>query len=1236
MQRVLPVLFGILFLSVPAFAIDVRQVEDALQAKTVTLPALAPDYDRARIDAYLASPAWTSWNDAHGRRWVAQYDSLTGHPRRVYGGALPWVPGAANSLTGSGSNADLERAARDFIAANGSLLGVSNASLTFVDGPATPTRDGRLRYAAFDYSINGVPVENARLLFAVNNGNMIYWHSANIAAVPTVTTPGLTADQALANLLAYAGVSAAQVEVVEQPALKLLPRNAGPGELLTYRLAYQATFRVDGGEGTWAAYVDAITGTVIAFANANRYAGEGTGKVTGGVRPAQATEPEVVRSFPFVGVETPSGTTNTTANGSFPYTGRTASTTLSGTFFDVACIDCPSQTSASSGIGRIALGVGGQDHVGNGASTPAERAAFFHSNVARSIALKWLDLPWLRNARVGVNVNLPQTCNAYWNGSSLNFFRAGAGCTNTGEIRDVMQHEWGHGIDDNDGDDPGYEAALGLGDMATGEAVGDHIALFVDHDACIGQSFAAARNTGKYITDPATMNVATCTGVRDVDELRANRGTLSTRNVTAVCPGPPISTANPLVAAYIGPMAREGHCEGEIWGQAGFHLVQNLMTGRSYGTATLDANKQHATYAGDPLPDSPIDGSKNSGYDRDQAWTLHERLFFDSRPMVASYAPSRHQAMGPSAYDGYIVSDDTGDGLLNGTPHAAYINDAFLHHGMEELGLSVPQGNLMAVDVKDCTAPATPNVTLTQQLDPATGRPAVKITWTAVANAASYSILRNERRDDVFLEVARVTSGTSVVDAGVDNGVTYHYRVQANAPGACYAVSAGGVKSISIAQPDAISGTATVTDSPRGNGNGQLDAGDHAGLYLTIRNIGLAGLTNVSASLTSSTPGVTVTKAGPRSYGSIAAGGQAGPGSWFEVDVAPDGALCGIEAVVVLNVTSAQGAFSLPVTLPIGTAGLSCTVSGTAYAQPLSMAIISDRVNGSCGDGDLVPDPGETVQVEVQVNNAGDKTANGVVATLSSDKPYLTISPASFDLGSIAAKGAETKKATFLVTVGAGAPQEDLATLTASVTSNGPTVAATRSMTTIVNRDKVMKTINYDFESGPQGWTSSDTTNGWHRTNTALTTGNMTWVWWSRYAQKRCELLYSPAMEFSATSAVALDVAYVSENSDAAWDGMNVQVSVDGGTTWITVPAGYDALAIGSGCMTANEPMFSGVSPTMKRVTADLSAFAGLRGQIRFKFSGDDLVDVAVGGAWVDNVTTSNVVISAPSASCSR
>jgi hypothetical protein len=1213
-----------------AFAIEPRLNETILDGKVVTLPPLKANVDITKINLYLAGPVWSAWNHGHGGNWTAQFDTLTNHPRRVYGGAIPWTRNPAN----------LESVARAFIDNNQAVLGVANSRLTYVPIGAKAVKSGKVMYAAFDYHINGVPVEMARLVFAVNNGNLIYWHSANIANVPTVTTPVLSASQALTAALRHAGVTQSQVDVVKQPALKLLPMNAPLGVLLAYQLTYEVVFRLDGGRSTWVAHVSALTGGIVAFGDSNNYAActAGTGgKVVGGIRPAQATDPEVVRSFPYAEVN---GSDTANANGSFSWNGAKASTGLNGAFFDTNCEDCLKsevdpqsgfQPYAESSNGRIDLGTGGRDVVigpdqpttsyGNGTSTPADRTAFFHTNVARMIALKWMNLPFL-STKIPVKVNINDVCNAFWDGSSLNFFKAGEAasgdnpykCRNTGEIRDVMQHEWGHGLDTFDGEEPGY--AAGLGDMATGEAVADHIALFVDHDSCIGQSFYN-RYSGPFITDPATMAVATCDGVRNVDELRTSTGKLTTTNVTQKCLA--VSTA----PYYIGPLLGEGHCEGELWGQVSWHLVQNLETGRKYGTVTLDADKRFPTYAGDVLPNG-ANNSPNPGFGRDVAWTILEQLYFESRPIVASYAPSRFQAMGTSAYDGFMIADDEGDGLANGTPHAAYINDAYLHHENTEWapGTTTPS---VPNDAGNCAAPGTPTVTLSQNVDSATGTPAVTISWTPVAGATSYSVLRTERRDDVFLELARVGNAGSVTDAGVDNGVSYFYRVQANGGTGCFAVSPAGVQSITVAQPEPAFNNVVLSDSVGGNNDGNLDAGEMAGLYVVVRNSGLGALTNVTGTLRSTSAGITV-MSGAASYGSIAVNGLAGPAQSFQIAVDANGALCGTTASLVLDITSDQGCFSLPVAIALDDDD--CNLFGNAYARPQSLAISNDSLS-SCGDGDGSPDPGEVVEVSVLVNNDGDLTASGVSVTLTSDKGYLTVIDGPVSLGTMIAGRAATAK--FRVSVGS-APFADPATFTASVTSATAGEPATRDLAVIANRDLVTQTFNAAFETGNDGWTPNGL---WARGN-APTTGNLTTVFHSGYAAERCDTLVGPPVELTATSALSFDLAYVSENTDGAYDGLDVQITLDGGRTWTTVDVaqGYNAISASTSCIGAGSPMFSGVSPLMTRYDVNLSQYAGRTGQLRFRFGTDPLAEAQPLGAWVDNVTTANVIVSVPDVAC--
>src|SRR6185295_6953609 len=70
----------------------------------------------------------------------------------------------------------------------------------------------------------------------------------------------------------------------------------GPtGRGLAYRLAYQVAFRQKDQNPTWTARVDAMTGEVLEFFDANFYVAQ----VTGGVYPRTVTDPETVWPFFF-------------------------------------------------------------------------------------------------------------------------------------------------------------------------------------------------------------------------------------------------------------------------------------------------------------------------------------------------------------------------------------------------------------------------------------------------------------------------------------------------------------------------------------------------------------------------------------------------------------------------------------------------------------------------------------------------------------------------------------------------------------------------------------------------------------------------------------------------------------------------------------------------------------------------------------------------------------------------
>jgi hypothetical protein len=85
----------------------------------------------------------------------------------------------------------------------------------------------------------------------------------------------------------------------------------------------------------------------------------------------------------------------------------------------------------------------------------AQVSAFYWTEKAHELAgsiLAPTDLPNLIT-----RVNIADSCNAFWNGNSINFFQAGGACPNTA-YSDVVFHEYGHGVDSRKGGPRRYTA----------------------------------------------------------------------------------------------------------------------------------------------------------------------------------------------------------------------------------------------------------------------------------------------------------------------------------------------------------------------------------------------------------------------------------------------------------------------------------------------------------------------------------------------------------------------------------------------------------------------------------------------------------------------------------------------------------------------------------------------------------------------------------------------------------
>lgn len=678
--------------------------------------------------------------DQGGAKWNLLLDRMTGRPALLEGAGIPWIPGTANAVRAEdlglssrveGKDVPVDRVARKalrLIRAYPDLLGVQASDLVLRPGASGPVGD-YLYYLDFQWTYHGIPVEGAHVVFRLNHGNLVQIGEENICdSIGNLDwIPSISPDGAWDSVWGYAGGRESGDKIVRSAELRVIPvqsKTAVDGDLsqvgsgTSYRLVYVMAFSRPGVMGTWEAKVDAHTGEILSFVDSNKY-----GSVHGGVYTTDKPATEVDRPLAYADLGG-----GQFANGGGFFSGTSATSALNGKY--VRINDTCGSISNSTSNGDLNFGSsGGTDCAtpgfGGAGNTHASRTQYYNVNMIRQKALTYMPANGWLNSQVTDNVNLNQTCNAYWNGSSLNFFHQGGGCGNTGEIMGVSMHEWGHGMDQNDGN--GFSP-----DNGTGETYGDWTATLQTHASCVGAGFFLSGVCGGY-GNPCL----SCTAVRDLDYAKHS-------NPVPAVPTQLSGSAGyhcGLDPSYPGPCGYEGHCESAISSQALWDL----------------ANRDLITW----------------GLDSTTAWELVDKLWYRSRPTAtgAYSCPSLSTTNGCGAGSLFsvlrAVDDDDGN-LSNGTPHASAIYAAFNRHAIACNGVNNS-------DYSACGAIGVPSVYTVL------GNNSVTVNWTAASGAVTYDVYRNEISCGAgYTKVGTVAApAQTFTDNSTVGGITYYYRVQA-------------------------------------------------------------------------------------------------------------------------------------------------------------------------------------------------------------------------------------------------------------------------------------------------------------------------------------------------------------------------------------------------------------------------------------------------------------------------
>ncbi len=458
-----------------------------------------PENDEALANSAIArlegGRAAAAFSTAAGGTWrIWSWNARTGTPHAMYGSGLP-------SRAPFGGRDEAVAAARELVQSHPELIGTGVENLRVA---GCETGYGKTS-VHFQQTYSGIDVHGAvvRLLYT-DEGRLSFLGSdahRRISLDPKPSIPSSVAGELAARDLApWAG----RLDPAEAALLVLpVPRGESGFE---YHLVWRVKVWTDEPVGLWATFVDAHSGAIIWRYNEACFV-DFTGDSSGLIQPSTYCNGQEPQTMPFTRVSVDgAGAVYTDANGDWTvgYAGsdpKTVTADLYGPYCDINNVS------------------GGPQGAFTGLATPGVplTVAFTNLNSQRDekdvfravndVHLFYQDIdPTYHyiNEVMPATVSIASTCNAYYVGHTINFYQAGGGCANTGEIQGVVHHEFGHGI---------TEEILGnQGTQGIGEGNSDILANYMTGESIIGRGFyegvctSGIRNSENTLQYPEDLN----------------------------------------------------------------------------------------------------------------------------------------------------------------------------------------------------------------------------------------------------------------------------------------------------------------------------------------------------------------------------------------------------------------------------------------------------------------------------------------------------------------------------------------------------------------------------------------------------------------------------------------------------------------------------------------------------------------------------------------------------------
>ncbi len=375
--------------------------------------------------------AWQSFVANHPS-WGARFNRFTKMPHRAIGEPISFNNGST-----------------DLIAKSIAFVNQELASFEIPSNELVSTRafnDGKYINVDFKQVHEGKEVLWSRMAVRYSQQNEIVMFGVDIHNnIPANLAVSLSEQQAIS--FAENALTTTVKSSTIAPAMKIIPLPRG--NKYTFKNVYEVITETDNGHepGKYISYVDAVDGTILYRVNKVEHVGF---TVEANLYPSNLFSPAQNLPLRHLRVTNGAQTVYTDANGFVNVTGATATPNifLEGLYAEVVTGQNGSLVSSFSPNVTT-----NNSTISFPTSTPQPGiehfTAYYHVNVVHDFMKSKLPaFPDLDNPLLTRVNRTDGDCNAFYNGSSINFYTTANGCNALSMVNTVIYHEYGHAIND--------------------------------------------------------------------------------------------------------------------------------------------------------------------------------------------------------------------------------------------------------------------------------------------------------------------------------------------------------------------------------------------------------------------------------------------------------------------------------------------------------------------------------------------------------------------------------------------------------------------------------------------------------------------------------------------------------------------------------------------------------------------------------------------------------------------